>query len=67
MTDPRATMRKEYDFSSARRAKDVPHLAKLRRAQTDGSDHGLIQLPSLGLEGDEDLESQVAGLPPEPA
>ena len=24
-------MRKEYDFSQAKRAKDVPHLAKLQR------------------------------------
>lgn len=26
-------MRKEYDFSKAKRARDVPHLSKLRRAQ----------------------------------
>ena len=26
-------MRKEYDFSAAKRAKDIPHLNKLRKAQ----------------------------------
>ena len=26
-------MRKEYDFSKAKRAKDVPHLVKLQKAQ----------------------------------
>lgn len=29
-------MRKEYDFSGARRAKDVPHLAKLQGEVTKG-------------------------------
>ena len=40
--DPRANMRKEYDFSSARRAKDVPHLAKVQeefRLQGSGGQH----------------------------
>ena len=27
-------MRKEYDFSNARRAKDIPHLAKLQEAMS---------------------------------
>lgn len=27
-------MRKEYDFSNAKRAKDVPHLAKLQAEET---------------------------------
>jgi uncharacterized protein (DUF4415 family) len=29
-------MRKEYDFSNAARAKDVPHLAKLQAESTKG-------------------------------
>jgi uncharacterized protein (DUF4415 family) len=29
-------MRKEYDFSTATRAKDVPHLAKLQSESTKG-------------------------------
>jgi len=29
-------MRKEYDFSSAKRAKDVPHLAKLQAEASRG-------------------------------
>ncbi|HCE69123.1 MAG: hypothetical protein A2X82_03965 [Geobacteraceae bacterium GWC2_55_20] len=29
-------MRKEYDFSNAKRAKDVPHLAKLQSENTKG-------------------------------
>ena len=29
-------MRKEYDFSSAKRAKDVPHLAKLQAEASAG-------------------------------
>ena len=29
-------MRKEYDFSNARRAEDVPHLAKLQSESTMG-------------------------------
>ena len=29
-------MRKEYDFSGARRAKDVPHLAKLQSEASKG-------------------------------
>lgn len=29
-------MRKEYDFSNAKRAKDVPHLAKLQSEATVG-------------------------------
>lgn len=29
-------MRKEYDFTGAKRAKDVPHLAKLRAAVARG-------------------------------
>lgn len=29
-------MRKEYDFSNATRAKDVPHLAKLQSENTKG-------------------------------
>lgn len=29
-------MRKEYDLSSAKRAKDVPHLAKLQQQATQG-------------------------------
>ena len=29
-------MRKEYDFSNAKRAKDVPHLAKLQAKQSQG-------------------------------
>lgn len=29
-------MRKEYDFSSAKRAQDVPHLAKLQTEGTKG-------------------------------
>lgn len=29
-------MKKEYDFATARRAKDVPHLAKLQREAAKG-------------------------------
>ena len=29
-------MRKEYDLSNAKRAKDVPHLAKLQAEQSQG-------------------------------
>jgi uncharacterized protein (DUF4415 family) len=36
-------MRKEYDFSKARRAKDVPHLAKLQ-ADTQGKSRITIML-----------------------
>lgn len=36
-------MRKEYDFSKAKRAKDVPHLARLR-AQASGKTRITIML-----------------------
>ena len=36
-------MRKEYDFSKARRAKDVPHLAQLQ-AETKGKTRITIML-----------------------
>lgn len=29
-------MRKEYDFSTAKRARDVPHLAKLQKEASNG-------------------------------
>src|SRR5271167_1312893 len=37
------TMRKQYDFSKGRRAKDVPHLARLQ-AQTKGKTRITIML-----------------------
>ncbi len=43
------TMRKEYDFSKARRAQDVPHLAKLQ-AETRGKTRITIMLDNFVLE-----------------
>jgi uncharacterized protein (DUF4415 family) len=42
-------MRREYDFSKARRAKDVPHLAKLQ-AEAKGKTRITIMLDNLVLE-----------------
>ena len=42
-------MRKEYDFSKAKRAKDVPHLKKLR-AESKGKTRITIMLDKLVLE-----------------
>jgi uncharacterized protein (DUF4415 family) len=42
-------MRKEYDLSKARRAKDVPHLAKLQ-AEAKGKTRITIMLDNLVLE-----------------
>lgn len=39
-------MRKEYDFSKARRAKDVPHLAKLQ-VEAEGKTRITIMLDNL--------------------
>ena len=39
-------MRKEYDFSKAKRAKDVPHLAKLQ-AEAKGKTRITIMLASV--------------------
>jgi len=37
-------MRAEYDFSKAKRAKDVPHLARLQAAQSKGKTRITIML-----------------------
>jgi len=42
-------MRKEYDFSKAQRAKDVPHLAKLQ-AEAKGKTRITIMLDNLVLD-----------------
>jgi len=42
-------MRKEYDFSKAKRAKDVPHLARLH-AEAKGKTRITIMLDNLVLE-----------------
>ena len=42
-------MRKEYDFSKAQRAKDVPHLAKLQ-SEARGKTRITIMLDNLVLE-----------------
>lgn len=42
-------MRKEYDLSNARRAKDVPHLAKLQ-AEARGKTRITIMLDNLVLD-----------------
>lgn len=42
-------MRKEYDFSKAKRAKDVPHLARLQE-QAKGKTRITIMLDNLVLE-----------------
>lgn len=52
-------MRKEYDFSKARRAKDVPHLAKL---QSEGKTRITIMLDNLVLDAfRQQAESQGVG------
>ena len=43
------TMRKEYDFSKARRVKDVPHLKKLQ-AEAKGKSRITIMLDNVVLE-----------------
>lgn len=54
-------MRKEYDFSKAQRAKDVPHLAKLQ-AEAKGKTRITIMLDNLVLEAfREQAESQGVG------
>ena len=42
-------MRKDYDFSKARRARDVPHLAKLQ-AEAKGKTRITIMLDSIVIE-----------------
>jgi uncharacterized protein (DUF4415 family) len=43
-------MRNEYDFSTAQRAKDVPHLAKLQAQQQSGKTRVTIMLDNDVLE-----------------
>lgn len=54
-------MRKEYDLSKARRAKDVPHLSKLQ-AEAKGKTRITIMLDNLVIEAfREQAESQGVG------
>ncbi len=56
-------MRKEYDFSKARRAKDVQHLARLQ-AEAKGKTRITIMLDNFVIEAFRELaESEVSGLP----
>ena len=50
-------MRKEYDFSKARRAKDVPHLAKLQ-AEAKGKTRITIMLDNFVIEAFRQLAEQ---------
>ena len=43
-------MKTEYDFSKAKRAKDVPHLAKLQAAASKGKTRVTIYLDDSILE-----------------
>jgi len=47
-------MRKDYDFSKARRARDVPHLAKLQ-AEAKGKTRITIMLDNFVLEAFREL------------
>jgi predicted DNA binding CopG/RHH family protein len=47
-------MRKEYDFSKAKRAKDVPHLAKLQ-AEAKGKTRITIMLDNVVIEAFKDM------------
>lgn len=47
-------MRKEYDFSKAKRAKDVPHLARLQ-AEAKGKTRITIMLDNFVIEAFRDL------------
>jgi len=50
-------MRKEYDFSKAKRAKDVPHLAKLQ-AEAKGKTRITIMLDNFVIEAFRQLAEQ---------
>jgi len=50
-------MRKEYDFSKAKRAKDVPHLAKLQ-AEARGKTRITIMLDNFVIEAFRRLAEQ---------
>ena len=50
-------MRKEYDFSKAKRAKDVPHLAKLQ-AEARGKTRITIMLDNFVIESFRQLAEQ---------
>lgn len=47
-------MRKEYDFSRAKRAKDIPHLAKLQ-AEAKGKTRVTIMLDNFVIEAFREL------------
>lgn len=47
-------MRKQYDFSKARRAKDIPHLARLQ-AESRGKTRITIMLDNFVLQAFRDL------------
>ena len=54
-------MRKEYDFSKAKRAKDVPHLARLQE-QAKGKTRITIMLDNMVIESFREMaESQGVG------
>ena len=53
-------MRKEYDFSKARRAKDVPHLARLQ-AEAKGKTRITIMLDNFVIEAFREL-AEVEGI-----
>jgi uncharacterized protein (DUF4415 family) len=50
-------MRKEYDFSKAKRAKDVPHLVKLQ-AEAKGKTRITIMLDNLVIDAFRQLAEQ---------
>jgi uncharacterized protein (DUF4415 family) len=50
-------MRKEYDFSKAKRAKDVPHLAKLQ-AEAKGKTRITIMLDNFVIDAFRQLAEQ---------
>ena len=50
-------MRKEYDFSNAKRAKDVPHLAKLQ-AEAKGKRRITIMLDNIVIDAFRQLAEQ---------
>jgi len=53
-------MRKEYDFSKAKRAKDVPHLARLQ-AEAKGKTRITIMLDNFVIEAFREL-AEVEGI-----
>ena len=53
-------MRKEYDFSRAKRAKDVPHLARLQ-AEAKGKTRITIMLDNFVIEAFREL-AEVEGI-----